>query len=254
MKTRKFELLLGAALAVGMPAPAVLAADAPRAVSLPAPAARPFIPPAGPQVLTREVRKEFGNRESGKGGELVSRRSYAIRFVPEGSGWLVEGTLIGSEVEAPPMVAPELLEIERNRGDGGLFPLRLDSKGLIVSQAGSSDPASEAAVLKAAGTVLAGKMSEADRGAVLAMAGRLQAQARTMGGNWPVDLFRPRAGEHSEVRDLPLAGGASGKVTITIAAVEQADGLLGRLERKVVTETAGTSRRSVETWTLARAR
>lgn len=245
--TRNIELLLGAALAAMTAAGGAQAAAGPRSDSLPAPA-RPgaFAPPQGPLVLTREVRKDFA-----RGGEIVSRRRYAIRFVPAGNGWRVDGRLADSAVEAPPGIAPELIALERTRSDAGLFPLLLDSHGMIVRQNGSADPANEAATLKAAQAFLAGKLSEADRAAAMAMAAKLQEQARRAGGNWPVDLFRPRHGEHSEVRALPVGNGSTGTVTITVAAAERPDGLLEKLERRVVTEAAGSRRLSIETWTLA---
>lgn len=248
--TSKIELLLGAALAALTAVPAH-AAEGPRTDTMPPRAApQDFAPPQSPLVLTRELRKDFA-----RGGELVARRRYAIRFVPEGNGWRVEGALVTSEVEAPETVSPQLLEIERTRSDEGLFPMRLDRRGLIVNQPGAADSANEAAMLAAARRFLADRgLPEGDRAAALALAERLQAQSRAAGGNWPVDLFRPRPGEHSEVRTLPALDGASGRVTITIAADDRPDGLLERLERRVVTEAAGSSRRSVETWTLSRAR
>ncbi len=247
---RKFELLLGAAL-VATAAVSAQAADGPRADSVPPGAARTdFTPPQTPLILTRELRKDFA-----RGGELVSRRRYAIRFFPALGGWQVDGTLVSSEVEGPAGIASELLELERTRTDDGLFPMRLDRTGLIVNQPGAADAANDAAILAAARTFLAGRgVAPTDSAAALALAQRLQAQSRAAGGNWPVDLFRPRQGTHSEVRTLPALEGASGQVTIMIAAAERPDGLLERLERQVVTEAAGTRRRSVETWTLALAR
>jgi len=209
-----------------------------------------FTPPGAPMVLTRELRKTLVDGQS-----FVSRRRYAIRFVSEGEGWRVEGTLLASEVEAPADVPAALVELERTRSDEGLFPLRLDRAGLIVSQQGSQDPHSSARALAAAQSYLAtAPLSSADRSAASALTARLQAQTRAAGGNWPTDLFRPAPGERSEVRRIPLGGGADGKVTVTMAAAGSPAGVLERLERRVVTETAGSRRLSVETWTLARAR
>jgi len=242
--TRKIDLLLGAALLAGAAVPPAHAAG-----ERPGPAAvAAFAPPEG-ALLTRELRKDFA-----RGGELVSRRTYAIRFVPEGAGWRVEGNLVDNAVEAPPGVAPELIALERNRADSGLFPLHLDAQGLIVRQAGGSDPANEAATITAAQGFLAGKLPETDRAAAVAMAVALQARARSAGGTWPADLFRPRPGARREVRRLPVGNGSAGTVTITVSAADRADGLLERLERRVVTETAGSRRTSTETWTLALAR
>ena len=252
MKLRKEHVLL-AALAACSPAAPALAAGI--ETQQPAPegipdAAAPFVPPREAMVLTRELRKVMGD-----GKAFTARRSYAIRFVPEGEGWLVEGSLLSSEVEAPSGVPPQLAELERTRPDTGLFPLRLDRAGMIVGQQGARDPRTSAALLEQARATLArSSLSEAERRGAEALVVKLQAQAKAAGGNWPVDLFRPRDVAHSETRTLPLGPGLEGQVRISVAAQETPGGMMERLERKVVTETAGTSRTSVETWTLARSR
>lgn len=245
---RKIELLLGVALAA-MSASGLAASGQPVD-----PGSRPathaaFAPPAGPVRLTRELRRQMSG-----GREIVARRSYEIRFHRDGRGWRVDGTLMQSEVEAPG-VAPQLLELERRRKDEGLFPLLLDASGRIVVQNGSSDPATERSLASAAADVLSGTpLAEPDRRAALAVASSLYAQARAAGGNWPVDLFVPEPGQRVETRTIQLAEGAAGKVTITISAADGPTGLVERFERRIVTETAGNSRQSVETWTLALAR
>ena len=246
----RYDLLLGAALAA-LATPALAADAAPPAGTAPHEAAdAAFSAPTGPLVLTRELRKTVAGNH-----EFVSRRRYAVRFAPEGAGWRVEGTLVSSEVEAPARMDPRLVELERARGDEGLFPLKLDRSGMIVAQSGGEDPRNDARTLAAATAVL-GKagLSPEDRAAALRLAAGLQAQARAAGGNWPVDLFRPRTGERSEVRRFPLGDHGEGRVTITVAAAGDARGVMERLQRRIVTETAGTSRLSVETWTMTRAR
>lgn len=226
---------------------AALVAAAPVCAAPPRPAASAFHPPEAPVLLTRELRKTLPD-----GKEIVSRRRYAVRFVPQGAGYRVDGELVGAEVEAPPELA-RLAEVERTRSDAGLFPLTLDRSGMIVAQQGDHDPAAEARTLAEAKVFLAGQadLSDADRAAALAMVVKLQAQARAVGGNWPADLFRPAEGERQESRELPLPDGSAGKVTVTIAARDTSDGLLAQLRRSVVTELAGTSRLSTETWILA---
>lgn len=253
MKVR-IDLVLGAALATGaVAAPALAGRPGEEGATAARPgvaADRAFVPPSERMVLTRELRKTMGN-----GRIFLSRRSYAVRFVPVADGWSVQGTLVTSEVEAPPGVPPQLVELERSRSDGGLFPIALDRAGLIVRQPGPSDPRASAAALVAARDALGrSALSSNDRAAATALVAQLQVQSNAAGGNWPVDLFRPPAGERDEVRTFPLASGSEGRVTVSIAAADAPDGVLERLERKVVTEAAGTSRVSVETWTLARSR
>ena len=237
------RLMQGAAMAA-------LAAAAP-ACAAPAPAvATAFHPPATPVLLTRELRKALPD-----GKEIVSRRRYAIRFVPQGAGFRVEGDLVGTEVEAPPELA-RLAEVERIRSDEGLFPLTLDASGMIVAQQGDHDPVAEARTIAEAKAYLAQQtqLSDEDRAAALAMVVKLQSQARASGGNWPADLFRPATGEREESREIPLPDGSAGKVKVTIAARNAPDGLLAQLRRNVETELAGTSQLSTELWSIAAAR
>ncbi|MBA3054408.1 MAG: hypothetical protein FP826_05640 [Sphingomonadales bacterium] len=208
-----------------------------------------FLPPHGTVVLTRELRKTLSD-----GKQFVTRRRYAIRFVSEGEGYVVMGDLVGSEVDGPAELA-DLAEIERTRAEAGPFPLHLDRAGMSTAQAGRDDPRAAAQTMQAASAYLAqSALAGADRTAALALAARLQAPARSADGNWPADLFRPARGERAETRELALSGGASGKVTTTISANNGPSGLLERLQRRIVTDFGGSSRLSVETWTLAASR
>lgn len=235
------RFLLGAALAA-LSAATTASAAAATAHSSPG----TFNPPAGPVLLTRELRKALSD-----GKEVVSRRRYAIRFHPNATGYRVEGELVGADVDAPPELA-QLADVERTRSDEGLFPLALDRHGLILEQQGADDPAAAARTMAAARDfIVKAQMTDAERTAALAMVAKLQAQARAAGGNWPADLFRPASGEHQESRELPLPDGSTGKVTVTITATDAPGGLLDRLQRRVVTELGGSARLSTETWTLA---
>jgi len=252
MKLRKEHVLVAVLAACSAAAPVMARGTESRHPTSDASSdtATPFVPPREAMVLTRELRKVMGD-----GKIFTTRRSYAIRFVPEGEGWRVEGSLVSSEVEAPAGVPPQLAELERTRPDTGLFPLRLDRAGMIVDQQGVRDPRTSAALLEQARATLSrSALSEAERRSAAALVAKLQTQARAGGGNWPPDLFRPRDTARSETRPLPLGPGIDGQVRISIAAQEAPGGMMERLERKVVTEMAGTSRISVETWTLARLR
>ena len=237
----RLERLLGAALAA-LVAPAALCA-APVTLA----AAPQFRAPAGPFVLTREVGRTLGD-----GQQIVSRRRYAIRFVASADGTRVEGDLIGVEVDAPADMAG-LAEVERSRPDNGLFPLELDSAGLIVARP-AAVPSVDAARAR---TAMAAYLQRQDltgpeRAAALTMAARLQAQAQTTGNTWPADLFRPETAPRREQRDLPLPDGRGGRITATIEASGGPGGLLAWMERRVVTEIDSTARLSVERWSLDR--
>ncbi|MES2493847.1 MAG: hypothetical protein V4579_11285 [Pseudomonadota bacterium] len=238
------RLLVGAALA-GLSA-AAASASAPQAPPSAQPASAAFTPPRGSVLFTRELRKILAD-----GKEIVSRRRYAIRFEPAGSGFRVEGRLIGADVTAPAELA-QLAEVERTRSDEGMFPLVLDREGLIVRQPGGDDPGAAERTIAAARAFLArSNLPEEEQAAALAMAAKLQAQARAAGGTWPADLFRPSSGQSRASRDLSLPDGSSGRVTVTITASKGTAGTLEQLRRDVVTELDGTERLSTETWTLA---
>lgn len=247
-KTEHLRLLLGAALAGASLAAASLAPTPASAAEQPT----AFVAPADPLLLTRELRKSLVD-----GNEVVSRRHYEVRFVPTPHGWRVDGQLLGAEVEAPPELA-ELAEIERTRADDDLFPLQLDAAGQILPQPRATDAGTAAQVSQAATRLLASaQLSPAERQSAMAMVARLQAEGQATGGTWPADLFRAAPGTQTRQRDIPLADGSSGQVTVTLTvaghAVPQAS-LPARVQRRIVTDLAGTTRQSVETWTLAPAR
>lgn len=211
----------------------------------PKPVAAAFSAPVGPVILTRELRRAIGRSK-----QIVTRRSYEIRFVREGEGWRVNGTLISSEVDAPAELA-ELAALEKARKDEGLFPLMLDAQGLIVVQGaqGDADSAGKARLVanKAVEKI---NMSSADQVVAKQMIQRIAAQSQSSGSNWPIDLFRPSVEPSVDVRAIPLPDGKQGRVTVTMRGRPDHTGQLRQLDRSVLTEIDGTSRLSVETWSM----
>ena len=95
-----------------------------------------FAPPLAPMVLTRTLRKPLGG-----GHEVIARRSYEVRFVPDGDGFRIDGTLITVDVDAPPELSA-FAALERARADDNLFPMHVDRNGQFTSVAkAASDPA-----------------------------------------------------------------------------------------------------------------
>lgn len=204
-----------------------------------------FSAPDQPVVLTRTVRRALPD-----GKELVSRRSYAVRFTRENGGYLVEGELVSSDVEAPPALK-SLAEIERNRPERNLFPIRLDSHGRIVAtarQAATVGPASGQSLVRTG--IESSRLSPEEKAQAMGFVRALLDQGGAM-ISWPTDLFNPKPGSHKEVRQIAVPGGGSGRVTVSTDAHLAGNGrLLDRVERVVVTE-LGDSRRTVsESWTL----
>ncbi|MCW1401406.1 hypothetical protein OKA06_03315 [Novosphingobium sp. MW5] len=234
-------LLLGSALALAplpvLHAPAV-ASDA-----------RTFTPPEGPLILTRELRRALGRT-----AEIITRRSYEIRFVPDGAGWRVDGKLVDSEVDAPAELAA-LAALEKARKDDGLFPLKLDAQGRIVEQRAPSDAAATLKARELANqTVEKIDMVSADKTVAKQMIQRIAAQSQGAPGSWPVDLFRPAERSRVDVREIPLPDGKQGRITVTMQASPNESGQLKQLDRRIVTEIDGTSRLSVESWSMSEVR
>lgn len=203
-----------------------------------------FAPPSAPMLLTRTLRRSLSD-----GREVISRRRYELHFLRDGDGFRVEGRLIDSSVEAPP-VLHALAEIERTRPDSGLFPMRLDATGLIIPEA--SAPSAEArrqAASQAAAQIRGSAMSSAQKETALGSLGQFAAQgAQTP---VPLDLFRPAPGRHVESREVAMPDGGQGLITIEIDATPSTRGpLLATLDHTITTA-LGTDRRVVtEQWAL----
>jgi hypothetical protein len=208
-----------------------------------------FSPPERQLVLTRVLHSPLAD-----GNEVIARRSYAVRITPEGDGFRADGELLGSEVEAPPPLQA-LAAIERNRPDAGLFPMRLDRKGMLVPSAAapqSGGGAPNAAAV--ASRVLEGsKLDSAERAEAQGFIAQVRSKAaRTL---WPSDLFRPEPGRRVEKQAFVLPDGGEGRITVEInARADSAPGVLAELERTVVTEMDGSRRVTREEWTISHAK
>lgn len=236
---RKTVLLAGAAALL----PTIC--SVPLAAKASGPANTHFAPPSSDMILTRIVWRELAD-----GGSIMVRRSYAVRFVPEESGYRLDGHLIDATVDAPPELAP-LAELERTRPDNSLFPIRLDGQGKVLSDGVAPIAETRQAAASIAQGVLAkAPMRPTDRAEALK-------QAKVLGtdngvyGHVPLDLFQPQPGERHERRPVALPDGQTGAVEIAIKVADvQSGGLAGSVERTVTTELAGTRRVSREVWSI----
>lgn len=147
-------------------------------VALPA-AARPtsaaaFAPPSeSPLLLSRKVVREISG-----GTAIVATRRYRVTFHENGDGWVIRGDLVASEIDAPPALAA-IAAIERNRPDEGLFPIYLDSSGLIVPAPAPPDMGREAV----AAAVDLARQGGGDASATASgFIGKVAAAARSPGG------------------------------------------------------------------------
>ena len=207
-----------------------------------------FQPPASDLILTRTVWRSLND-----GQEIVARRRYAIRFVPNKDGYHLYGELIEATVDAPPLLA-SLAELERRRPDNGMFPIAIDRQGRILSS--KQKPAPSAANQQAgiAAQALVGQtgLDPQEKRQIQEQIPRILAAAGMAGSNVPPELFDPTAGPHREQRVLALPGGGEGRVDVQVNVQRLTRQSLPRsVERTVTTELEGSRRVSREVWTFA---
>ena len=232
-------------LLAGVAALAPAVAGMTQATATVQPAHAAFAPPTTPMIMTRTLVRTLAD-----GKQVIVTRRFAIRFTPEGDGYRLDGQQIGAEVVAPAALAG-LAEIERKRVDRGLFPARLDARGMIRAGEPVRDPGTHGAALAQGQQIIAAAAispaAKRDRSMVLG-----QVASSTSGSAWPVFLFNPGSQERVERRKLALSGGGEGEVEVRIIVQGlMACGLPLAVERIVTTRLDGTSRVTREVWTFA---
>ena len=206
-----------------------------------------FSAPRQPMSLTRELRRALGD-----GHEVITRRSYRVRFTRDGPGFRIDGELTGVEVIAPPLLEP-IAQLERNRSDLGLFPILLDQRGVIFSQPDPASPSTPAIARTVVGTMIASAtISASDKAETQRFVDALLGARGGIMTKWPTDLFRPLAPHRSSTSRFPLRDGQEGQVTVNLDADSDSGcGLVRSYERVVVTEFGGQQKVGRERWTLA---
>ena len=205
-----------------------------------------FDPPVEPMVFTRRLVRELGG-----GAAIDVLRDFAVRFVPQSSGYRVEGEQTSAHVDAPASLAA-FAEIEQRRQETGLFPLQLDRDGTIVAGPGGAAPADMSEAVDAAFAWIARhRLSAADKTAARDFVMGLQTIASGLTSALPPDLFTGAPIPLERAQELTLPDGSPGHVLVSYGGVPNpATGLLQRAQRIVVTEAAGTVSRTIEEWTL----
>lgn len=209
-------------------------------------AAQAFSPPLSSLLLSRTLTRTLPD-----GKTITTRRSYEVRFQRDGDGYRVDGNLVDVTVDVPPSLRA-LADLERQRPDNGLFPIRLDADGRII---GGGNQTASPVVARAAQVA-----AEQIGGSGLTALDMLQAQAfvaRLRSGSahskWPDDVFRPFVGKRSETRTVPLPGGEEGQVVIEIEGRRGGSaGQVGSVHRVVTTDLGGDRRVTRELWELVR--
>ncbi|WP_338446931.1 hypothetical protein V5F89_03820 [Pelagerythrobacter marensis] len=192
--------------------------------------------------LTRVLERRLGD-----GQAIVVSRSWRVRFVPHAGGYRVEGEQIAVAVETPPRLA-RLAEVERNKPQGGDFPILLDAAGRIVGNASGSLPAIPG--LGEAVRAFVADRDDARRDEALQYVAAVQQAGAAMASRWPPDLFFPAA-SREERRELPLPGGGEGAVQVRFEGTLDGTGKrLATARRRIVTRVGESERISLETWRL----
>jgi hypothetical protein len=207
---------------------------------------RPIAPPPQPMIFRRNLRREMAG-----GLAVVAQRDFEIRFERLAAGHRIEGRQIASTVEAPPSLEA-FARLERERVEDGMFPLLLDEQGLIMSgpegrPSASVEHALDLALAQVSAELkAAGDVAEA-RGFILG----LQQAAGTIASVMPVDLFVPPEILQRASRRMSLPDGTSGDLSTEYSGTLTPEtGLLRDAKRVIVTDTGGSRRETVETWTL----
>lgn len=206
-----------------------------------------FRPPARPMIFTRRLRREL---KDGAAIEVI--RSFRVQFLADpGGGYRVEGEQTLASVSAPPTLAP-LARLEEQRVETALFPLRLDARGRIVALPDGRQPADLGTAMAEAFAWAARQPLSADtRVAAQEFAIGLHTVGARMISILPPDIFTGSAAPLERRERLTMPDGGEGLVHVSFNAEGAGgQGLLTRASRIVVTEAAGSRRRSVEEWTL----
>ncbi len=203
-----------------------------------------FIPPDRPMILSRTLRRPLPG-----GAEVVTVRTYEIRFNRAREGYRIDGALLTADITVPPRFEA-LAQIERNRPDTGLFPMMLDGQGrLLPAQTRDADEAAQTAGRLAASRI-PDRLSPEETREAQTFINRISASP--VQTTWPENLFHPEPGKHSSTQTIPLPDGKTGQVSVDIEASNDArTGLLSRLTRRVTTNLDGSQRVTIETWSLA---
>jgi len=208
---------------------------------------RAFTPPAGPMLYTRHLERGLAG-----GAQFSVTRSFAIRFREEWGGYLVEGEQVAVEVDAPESLA-SFAAMERERQEGSLFPLLLDRQGLIAAEVDevAAAPRLDQAVTEAIQRISQLPIPQAEGAELSSFVRAIHANAAQLLTALPRDLFVPADEHSSRTRAVSLPGGGEGLVTVAFnAETEPMTGLMRSARREVITDFAGSLRRTLESWTL----
>ena len=206
----------------------------------------PIVPPKAPMLFSRRLTRELSG-----GYAIVAERRFEVRFERLGNGFRIDGKQVAVSVDAPPNLAA-YVRLEQQRTEAGMFPIMLDSHGLIRSDPEVTSHATlDRAVALALAQVEKMKLSDADKSEARSFLLSLEQAADKISSEPPANLFTPPPAPERLTREVALPGGLSGSISTQFSGSTAPEtGLLERAERIVLTGTAGTTRRTLEHWRL----
>lgn len=207
---------------------------------------RRIAPPSQSMLFRRELRRELPG-----GYAVVASREFEIAFRAIADGFRIDGRQVASSLDAPPSLEA-YARLERERREDGIFPLRLDGYGLILSGPASvSGSDLEQAVTIALEQISAGLETQEEQAEARSFVLGLRQAADTISSALPEDLFVPPEIPQQASRSILLPDGMSGELSVEYSGrVSTATGLLDEARRVIVTDAMGERRRTVESWTL----
>lgn len=203
--------------------------------------------PEGAFLLERMLTRGLAD-----GATITITRRWRIGFAASADGLEVRGAQVAADVSAPAVLA-SLAALERDRSDGGVFPILLDGRGLITSSPRGGDGESLLRAIDEGLALLARSRPE------VPVAQEEAAFARALAGmgaesisTLPRDLFFPAPARTEATRLVQLPGGGEGSVTVSANATASArTGLLIASERSVLSRLGDSARTATERWSLA---
>ncbi|RJY09547.1 hypothetical protein [Aurantiacibacter aquimixticola] len=205
-------------------------------------------PPDGTMAYRRAVTRELVD-----GQTFAVARAFDVRFAPTSGGFILRGAQSEVQVDAPSALS-EFAALERGRDESALFPIALDAFGRIRDQDGhyGSDAALGDAVSETIARLQEQRLAENEQDALAQFVAAFHSAGQRVAAVLPVDLFAPSEEMRTQTRALPLPFGAEGQIETTFTAnADGATGLMRSATRQIVTRAEGTSRRTVESWTLS---
>lgn len=209
---------------------------------------RLIAPPAAPMRYSRTVTRELSD-----GTPLTVTRAFNVTFRRFAGGFMLHGEQADVHVEAPQSLA-EFVELERRRDESALFPIALDPFGQILSSQ-IARPAGQdlrQAISHALAELASQPISDDEREQLSQFVSAIQEAGHQVTAHLPTDLFAPASAARRDEQGIDLPGGIEGRVeTVFESQRDPETGLMRAANRNVVTQVAGSSRGTLETWSLS---